>query len=288
MAKKVRFPLEMEDGTEVRSLAELRENFSLSKVLGYAKDGKLVTWLRDRYENDIADLISNIELSEEDAAKKICDILSIEFEGNSEEEIEKAKEKERKLSLLKKYPECSEYAKKIDLIAFDQDDLYDLLDENSDIIYLCGERFSIPLSKTGVTYIGINNPMAVVDSKVEVDWQEKKIILKNLTFDDNYQKVINSAEETKQTLYEKFVEIVKSYNVSKNKGTYQFGDYKGSDVSFMLSPTEREASENSFCKLSEIIITNSGYDINADINDIREKLNKLNVVGCASKYLDRL
>ena len=33
MAKKVRFPLEMEDGVEVRSMEELRDNFSLSRGL---------------------------------------------------------------------------------------------------------------------------------------------------------------------------------------------------------------------------------------------------------------
>lgn len=33
MAKKIRFPLEMEQGIEVRSLEELKENFSLARVL---------------------------------------------------------------------------------------------------------------------------------------------------------------------------------------------------------------------------------------------------------------
>ena len=33
MAKKIRFSLEMEQGVEVRSLEELRENFSLERVV---------------------------------------------------------------------------------------------------------------------------------------------------------------------------------------------------------------------------------------------------------------
>ena len=33
MAKKIRFPLEMDNGLEVRSMEELRNNFSLGRVL---------------------------------------------------------------------------------------------------------------------------------------------------------------------------------------------------------------------------------------------------------------
>lgn len=54
MAKKIRFPLEMENGIEVRSMEELRNNFALGRVLEYVQNEKLVIWLRDRYENNIA------------------------------------------------------------------------------------------------------------------------------------------------------------------------------------------------------------------------------------------
>ena len=45
MAKKIRFPLEMDNGLEVRSMEELRNNFSLGRVLEYIQNGKLVIWL---------------------------------------------------------------------------------------------------------------------------------------------------------------------------------------------------------------------------------------------------
>ena len=48
MAKKIRFPLNM-NGTDVRTIEELREYFDLESVLGYFANGKLVTWLKDRY-----------------------------------------------------------------------------------------------------------------------------------------------------------------------------------------------------------------------------------------------
>ena len=49
MARKIRFPLKMKNGAEVRTLDELKENFDLESVLGYFADGKLSTWLADRY-----------------------------------------------------------------------------------------------------------------------------------------------------------------------------------------------------------------------------------------------
>lgn len=52
-----------------------------------------------------------------------------------------------------------------DKIAFTQDELLGLLDMNADIIYLCGERFTIPGNITGITYIGINNPMVKFDGE---------------------------------------------------------------------------------------------------------------------------
>ena len=185
MAKKVRFPLEMENEVQVRTMEELRENFSLPKVLSYLKEGKMVVWLRDRYVNDIADAVENLDIQDEELAKKLCEIFEVAYDETTEEELEKAAEREERIQKLRKYTDDKQYEKVIDNVAFDQDELYDLLDEDAETIYLCGERFSIPLAKTGVTYIGINNPVVVIDSKVEVDLNEKGIILQQVTYDES-------------------------------------------------------------------------------------------------------
>lgn len=131
----------MEDGVEVRSMEELRDNFSLSRVLEYFNDGRLVTWLQDRYENTIAEEIAAINPNEEDVEKKICEVLDVKYDENTSEEEGMAEERKRKLELLKEYPDAMKYAKNVDYVAFDQDDLYDLLDENAKEIYLCGKDF---------------------------------------------------------------------------------------------------------------------------------------------------
>ena len=61
MAKKIKFPLKMKNGVPIRNIDELRENFSLDDAVVYLANGKLVTWLRDRYLNDLADEISTLD-----------------------------------------------------------------------------------------------------------------------------------------------------------------------------------------------------------------------------------
>ena len=60
MARKIKFALEMTDGVEVRDLDDLREHFNLERVIKYFHSGQLLSWLRDRYYEDEADLISSI------------------------------------------------------------------------------------------------------------------------------------------------------------------------------------------------------------------------------------
>ena len=194
MAKKIRFPLEMDNGIEVRSIEELRDNFCLARVLAYYKNGKLAIWLRDRYANDLADAIEAVNPSEQDLAKKLSEIFDIPYNEKIETELKKIAEREERLKRLKQFTQEQSFIDHIDSVAFDQDELYDLLDEDTEKIYLCGDRFSIPLSKHGVSYVGINNPIAVIDSKVEIDWHEKKISVEGVTFDEKYQKILNSSK----------------------------------------------------------------------------------------------
>lgn len=189
MAKKIRFPLEMKDGAEVRNLEELKENFSLEHVLVYLEDGKLITWLRDRYENEIADAVLALNREDADFYKKICDIFEVEC-VETQEDIEKAMERKRKEALLKECTDEEKFYEVVEQIAFTQDDLYDLLDGEETEIYLCGREFAIPLEKKGIHYIGINNPVAVIVSKEKVDFEEKGITFLGIQFDEKYAEIL--------------------------------------------------------------------------------------------------
>ena len=88
MAKKIRFPLEMQNGIEVRNLEELKENFSLERILFYLTDGKLETWLRDRYEDGLADAISGLDKADNELNRKICELFEVEYVPEEEVDLQ--------------------------------------------------------------------------------------------------------------------------------------------------------------------------------------------------------
>lgn len=175
--RKPTFPLRMDDGTEARSLEELKEHFSLPKVLDYLKNGTLVTWMRDRNLNDMADQVQELDPENRDSIKQLCRIL-----GFSKEEACRFD----RIFLLKQYTTDRTYEDVTDRIAFNQDELLELLNKGEKEIYLCGDKFSIPLDQSGVRYIGINTPTAVIASREKVNWEEKGISFVNTAFDQEY------------------------------------------------------------------------------------------------------
>lgn len=183
--KKLRFPLKMENGTEVRTLEELREHFSLSEVWQYYENGKLVTWLRDRYLEDLAEAVE--ALDGEEANRRLCEIFGVPYEEVSEERLEETTEHRRKLALLREKCSEPEYEGVVDRIAFDQEDLYDLLDAGETEIYLLGESFSVPGAKRGMRYIGINQPTVVISAKDPVDLEDYDIWCVNCVLVGGYK-----------------------------------------------------------------------------------------------------
>lgn len=194
MAKKIRFPLVMENDVEVRSIEELREHFSLAQVLLYFENGKLVTWLRDRYENEIADKVEELDKSDANFEKNLCECFEVSFDEKALEDVEQAKEHNRKLGLFKQFGVDEKFNAHVDQTAFEQDDIYDLLDAGEKTIYLCGTQFSIPLSKKGIHYIGVNCPVIKIDSKTVVDFDAKNIQLEGIQYDSVYQGLLDDAE----------------------------------------------------------------------------------------------
>lgn len=266
MAKKVRFPLEMDNGVTVRSVEELRENFSLSRVLGYVADGKLITWLQDRYATELADEIEKLDIDDDELAKKVCQVFEIPFDDGAIEELERAEERNRKLGLLKNYPECMEYSKEVELIAFDQDDLYDLLDEDAEKIYLCGKRFSVPVGKKNVEYIGILNTVTVfIDSKVPIDFAEKQITFVNCEFDSKYQELLKQdSVEAEAEESEEIMETMEGDKFCEEIDASEIGDL-ADDLMELLSEFAAREFENEDDELYEY-----DYSIECDAGDYND------------------
>ncbi len=187
MAKKIRFPLMMKDGTAVRTLEELREHFDLESVLGYFADGKLKTWLADRYYDEKAQKIAELTADMPDLNAKLCEILGVDYSAESDDiDFEYLQKRQKKLNALRMFTDDQMILEKVDAVAFDQDELYDILDEAPAKIYLYGEKFSIPYAKRGITYIGINTPIVSLE-KSKYEYEDNGIDLINVKIDDSNQ-----------------------------------------------------------------------------------------------------
>ncbi|SFX40504.1 tetratricopeptide repeat protein [Ruminococcus sp. XPD3002] len=145
MARKIKFPLKMKDGYDARSIEELREHFDLESVLGYFADGRLQTWLRDRYFDDEAQQVSELDPNDSELVTKICSILGVEAQEQAVNvdvhEINRYNEKRKQL--LEKYPE-PELLNNIDAVAFNEDDIIQIIEKGIKEIYLIDNEFEFP------------------------------------------------------------------------------------------------------------------------------------------------
>ena len=178
MARKVKFPLEMADGAEVRTIEELKEHFDVESVVGYFTDGRLLNWLQSRYYDDEADKVERLTKDDPQLHKKLCGIFGVESaEDVDPEEIARRQER---LNRLKQYTDDREIWNLVDQVAFDQEDLGDFLDEDITLIYLCNNRFTIPLRVTYKTYVGIGKAIAVIRTDKPVDFEKLNITFKKV------------------------------------------------------------------------------------------------------------
>lgn len=81
MAKIIKFPLKMADGTSVRTLDDLKEHHDLPSIMKYYRDGKLQRWLKADYNDDV---IEELQDAKVESIKKIFSILDLPEPSQSE------------------------------------------------------------------------------------------------------------------------------------------------------------------------------------------------------------
>lgn len=192
MAKKIRFPLKMENGAEVRNLDDLKENFSVESVVGYFRDGRLLTWLKDRYYESEAEQVAELQDTQPDFVLRLCKIFGQDYEAGVD--VEEIRRRQERLNRLKDFTNDPEILDHVDLVAFDQEELSDLLDEDQLKIYLCGDRFMIPSSRHGITYIGVNNPKVHISGKKVSTTENLDIHFENVDV-DNFDPVSSQVQK---------------------------------------------------------------------------------------------
>ncbi len=232
MAKKIRFPLKMKNGTEVRTLEELRENFDIESVLGYFADGKLQTWLADRYYDVEAAKVAELDPDSDNFKAKLCEVLGVPYIENPNEEIDLdyINRRNEKKAVLSQLTDDTELLNNIDSVALNQDDLLDCYDMGLSTIYLVGDTlFSIPVSVTNVTYIGRLGAKAEIRSAGDIDFKEKNISFEGISFIGDIKPVTsnnsdvvssnrivdrNNVPECDGTNFKELLELAKGGNVS--------------------------------------------------------------------------
>ena len=189
MAKKTKFPLKLKNDVDVRTLDELREHFDPERIIGYFQDGRLLTWLKDRNYEDEAEQVENLDKTGNIGAG-LCRILGVEVEDDTLDSLDAAsiKTKNERIARLKQYPDGITAIDHVDCVAFNQEELNQLLENGVSEIYLCNGKFTIPIKQKNKKYIGIGKVECVIQSKKAVDFDERGILFVNVKFNEAYEE----------------------------------------------------------------------------------------------------
>ncbi len=157
---KVKIPLEMSEGVYVRTLEELKQNFDVKKVMSYFLDGRLKTWLEDRYYDDEAEKIGILNSNDEDLVQKLCEVFEQDFSPENDINVGQIQIENERVEKLKQYTDDEEIIKNVNSVAFNQEELEELYIEGKEVIYLCDGIFKIPDDKKKLSYYMISNATA--------------------------------------------------------------------------------------------------------------------------------
>lgn len=167
--KKKMFPLEI-NGIEIRTLEELRDNFDLETVVDYFQSGELLAWLEDRFYDDEADAVAEIDKDDRNAATKICAALKVECDTD----LEFTRRIREKKSALATLTDDEKILVNAVATALNQKDLATLIQMDYKTIYLCGESFNVPIRVTDMKYIGIlSTPKIKIRAQSQAETRKK-------------------------------------------------------------------------------------------------------------------
>lgn len=298
MGKRIiRFPLKMKNGAEVRTLDELKESFDLESVLGYFTDGKLVTWLANRYYDDKAKAVSALSADTPALNAKLCEILEVEYHAEEDlTDIKYIQRRNEKKIWLSQNTTNEMLSKNIDSVALNQNDLNTCIDMEIKTIYLVGEIvFTIPLKAVDTTFIGANGAKAVIRAEDNVNFKKLNISFKNIQFDwdtsditqndkvtqaeyimseGKYEEAKKILEEFAANAHPKAIELLKVCNAKINEANINVGKklyYRGIIANLKLFPHGVVCSEslNLFKESVELGYKASSFYV--DIAEYREK-----------------
>jgi hypothetical protein len=186
LKKSIKFPLVMQSGVKVRTIEELRDNFDLGSVIELFLDGRLKTWLEQRfYRKELEQLESIMDIPIEEAeviAEKLFEVFNVPFSKDSLD-VSRIIKSRQKIGMLKQF--TNDELINVEQVVTSQDELNELLMHNkSDVekpVYLLGDAFEVSDEYSNVHYIGLNNPKVTLLSFGIFNAKEKGISFTDLT-----------------------------------------------------------------------------------------------------------
>lgn len=211
--KRIKFPLVMKNGTEVRDIESLRKNFDMESVIEYFSNGKLEKWLENNYYDDILEKIQGLDQNAGDFGSRLADALGTEWQGNDFDVQQVMKQTELKEELKPVVSE--EELNRMEYIADTQETLERIAKQGKSPIYLYGDKFTIRKWMENIECIGIQNPTVSVEVRSPEEYRKKKIRLSKVNVDD---KEINlMIQESERGIYYRFLKTLESYLDSMQK-----------------------------------------------------------------------
>ncbi len=198
LLKKIKRPIVLANEIPVRTMEELRENFDLEKVISYflEEGNRLLKWLEDYYYKEEAEKVSKITQIDDTLGEQLCVILGVDPHLVAEVSVEKISSRNENVAKLKKIVDDETILEKIHLVAFNQEELNMLVEEEKQI-YLFEGEYIIPLNKENVAYYGLGNVKAIIETEKRISFGKLGISFHNMEFDDNYKRILNSISYNK-------------------------------------------------------------------------------------------
>ncbi|NRG30241.1 hypothetical protein HRF69_24520, partial [Bacillus circulans] len=149
LKRNIKFPLLMK-GYSVRTLDELKENFSIDNIVEYYLDGKLLVWLEQRFYKEEADNIKLIGIGEKSSPEEIIESLiktfSVEVTAEEIKNSVKSFKRIKRISDLQKHLQGgNQRISNFDNVVFSQEEFESLLQNNNSnsVVYLYGDCFEL-------------------------------------------------------------------------------------------------------------------------------------------------
>lgn len=183
--RKIKFPLVLKNDVKVRTLEDLQQNFDLEKILAYYENGKLETWLRDRYEDDIAEQVGNIDRNSPEAVNVLCSVLGVSADNTTGVSLADVRLKNEKLDRVKQISDESEVINNYQNVAFSQEELDSIIASGVNTVYIYGESFKILPNTKSIRYVGLNKPKIDFDGHRWIEYHDNGIVIENTDVSSN-------------------------------------------------------------------------------------------------------